>query len=208
MLALPELQIQTALKQGFAAVAANVDLLDDIFANYPADMLSEVKRYLTEHKVEVVLNWPKEGQTLPTIAIVNAGDSEAADKDVLGDFFEELTVGETDSNISEYRGIALNGTYQMLVLSQDPRLSMYLAYLTLTMLILNAQTFQEGGLHNVVLSAADLRFEEQLLPEWSNSRMVTLTCLHYHAVPVTERLLTQLVVVVSAGVSVTVSEGG
>lgn len=206
MLVLPELQIQAALKQGFTAIGSDLDLLNDIFHNYPDDMLAEVKRYLTEHKVEVVLNWPREGMTSPTIAIVNAGDSEAADKDVLGDFFEELTVAETDADITEYRGIALNGNYQMLVLSQDPRLSMYLSYLVTTMLVLNAPTFQEAGMHNVVLSSADLRFEEALLPEWSNSRMVTLTCLHYHAVPVTERLLTELVVNVGVAVSTTIEE--
>lgn len=194
MLVLPELQIQSALKQGFAAIGGNNDLLNDIFANYPADMLAEVKKYLTEHKVEVVLNWPREAMTSPTVAIVNSGDSEAPDKDTLGDFLEELTVSETDANITEYRGIALNSTYQMLVLSQDPRLSMYLAYLVTTMLLLNSPMFQEAGMHNIVLGTADLRFEEPLLPEWSNSRMVTLTCLHYHAVPVTERLLTELCV--------------
>lgn len=192
MLVLPELQIQTALQQGFTSVANDIDLLDDVFHNYPEEMLAEVKQYLREHKVEVVLNWPRESMQQPTVAIVNAGDSEAADKDVLGDVFWELEVEETDANITEYRGIAKNGTYQMLVLSPDPRLSMYLSYLVTTILILNASLFQEAGMHNVLISEADLRFEEQLLPDWSNSRMVTLTCLHYHAVPVTERLLTAL----------------
>jgi hypothetical protein len=197
MLVLPELQIQTVIRNGFAAVAANIDLLEDLFANYPEDMRLEVRQYLKEHKVETVLNWPRQGMTSPTIAIVNAGDNEAADKDVLGDELEDLTVNDTDEEITGYRGVALNGSYQLLVLSQDPRLTMYLAYLVLTFLILNAPTFHAAGMHNVVLGSADLRFEENLLPEWSNSRMVTLSCLHYHAVPVSDRLLNVLNVVVT-----------
>ena len=204
MLVLPELQIQTALRQGFASIGGDVELLNDIFANYPADMLAEVKEYLTKHKVEVVLNWPSEGMTLPTVAIVNAGEQEVAGNDALGDVLEELETAATDANISEYRGVALNGTYQLLVLTDDPRLSMYLAYLVMTMLVLNSPGFQVGGMHNIVLSVADLRFEEGLLPEWAHSRMVTLTCLHYHAVPVTERLLTGLCVDVAVAVNVTV----
>jgi hypothetical protein len=192
MLVLPEIQIQTALKQGFAAVDADVALLDDIFANYPADMRTEVKKYLTDTTVEVLLNWPPAEVTLPVVAIVNAGDTEAPDRDVLGDVFEELEVANTDPDVTEYRGIAKNATYRMLVLTQKPRFSVYLSYLVTTMLVLNAPAFQEAGMHNVLLSEADLRFEAQVPAEWINSRVVTLTCLHYHTVAVTERLLTAL----------------
>lgn len=198
MLALPELQIQQVLTTGFASIAENVALLDDIFYGYPVAMQDEVKKYLSEHKVKVVLNWPKEGSTSPTVAIVNAGDSEATQFDVLGDYFTQLKVNSTDENVTEYQGIATTSTYQMLVLSSDPRLSMYLSYVVTTLLVLNRMVFVEAGMHNINLSTADLRFEEQLLPEWTNSRMVTLSCLHYHAVPVTEKLLKTLVVKVEA----------
>lgn len=203
MLVLPELQLESVLKRGFAAIAAQSDLLDDIFYNYPPEMLAEVKTYLKRHDLVkgIVLNWPREGFTMPTIAIVNAGDSEDAQHDTLGDVLEELTVGNNDASITEYRGIAKNGTYQILCLSQDPRLSMYIAYLVETILILNSPALQETGMHNMMLNSADLRFEEQLLPEWANSRMVTVTCLHYHAVPVTERLLNNLCVLVTVETS-------
>jgi len=197
MLALPELQIQAALKRGFAAVGANVALLDDIFAHYPAGMLADVKQYLTDHQVDVVLNWPAEDVTLPVIAVVNAGDTEAADRDALGDFFEELEVAHTDSNVIEYRGIAKNGSYKVLVLTRDAQPSIYLSYLVTTMLVLNAPAFQEAGMHNILIGEADLRFEQPLAAAWINSRMVTVTCLHYHAVPVTDRILTAFQVFVT-----------
>lgn len=196
MLVLPELQIKTVLENGFRAIANDLDLLDDIFANYPADMRAEVKTYLKEHKVAVALNWPREGATLPMVGIVNAGDQEAAGNDVLGDFLENVA-DTNDGNLTEYQGLAMNGTYQMPVLSQDPRLTMYLSYIITTLFVLNSGQMQAAGMHNITISQSDLRFDEQVLPEWENSRMVTVTCLHYHAVPVTERLLTNLVVTVT-----------
>lgn len=198
MIAIPEMRIQKALQDGFAAIATNLDLLDDLFFNYPPEMRAEVKQYLKEHVITVLLNWPKSGQTLPVIGIVNAADVENPGNDVLGDMLEELEAMETDATITEYRGLAMNGTYQMLIQAGDPRLTLLLSYLVTTLLILASPALVEAGLHNVTLSQADLRFEENLLPEWVNARMVTLTCLHYHAVPVTERLMNSLNVVVSA----------
>lgn len=197
MLALPELQIHAALKQGFAAVGANVALLEDIFANYPPGMLSDVKQYLANNQVDVVLNWPATDITLPVIAVVNAGDSEAADRDALGDVFEELEGTNTDPNAIEYRGIARNGSYRVLVLTSDAQTSIYLSHLVTTMLVLNAPAFHAAGMHNILIGEADLRFEPPLVAEWINSRMVTLTCLHYHAVPVTDRILTAFQVLVT-----------
>src|SRR4051812_5014075 len=109
MLVLPQIQIRRALTQGFAAIAANAALLDDIFANYPPSMLADVKQFLQDNAVDVVLNWPADDVTLPVIAVVNAGVTEAADRDALGDFLEELEVGNTDTTVTEYRGIARNG---------------------------------------------------------------------------------------------------
>lgn len=192
MLAMPEIQIRDALRTGLSTINARLDVLDDIFANHPEEMRAEARKFFTENSVEVVLNWPRESMKSPTIAIVNASDSEAVGNDTLGDVLEELEIADTDPTLTEYRGIALNGTYQLLILTSDPRLTLYLSYIVFTLLVLNADSFQRGGMHNIVLGGADLRFEEGLLPEWSNSRMVTLTCLHYHAVPVTERLLTLL----------------
>jgi hypothetical protein len=202
MLAIPEMRIKEALEAGFRSIANNNAVLDDVFANYPDALRLEAKQYLAENKIEVLLNWPREGQTQPCVAIVNAGEAEAPDKDVLGDFLEEVAVLGGDADLTAYEGIALNGTYQMLVLTKDPRLAVYMTYVVFTLLVLSRDNFLSAGMHNIVLNASDLRFEEQLLPEFSNSRMVTLTCMHYHAVPVTERLLTMLNVDVRLQLSV------
>ena len=191
MLVLPEIQLEAILKTGFATIGATPTLLDELFIKYPSEMRTEIKNYLTSHLVTVVLNHPRTGLTEPVIAIVNAGDSEAADKDMLGDYLHTEDPDLVGATTTEFVGVALQGNYQLLVLTQDPRLSMYLSYLVLTLMILNTDTLQAAGMHNIILGMGDLSsIDERLLPEFSNPRMVTLSCLHYHSVPQTEHLLT------------------
>ena len=198
MLVLPEIQLESILSTGFAAIGATPTVLDELFTKYPAAMRTEIKNYLTSHKVSVVLDYPRTGLTAPVIAIVNAGDSEVADKDMLGDYLHTEDPDLVEGNTTEFVGLALQGNYQLLVLTQDPRLSMYLSYLVLTLLILNTDTLQEAGMHNVIMGLGALSsIDESLLPEWSNPRMVTLSCLHYHSVPITSNLINIFVTTVT-----------
>lgn len=196
MFVLPELLIQKVLVNGFAKISSNPSLLDDLFAGYPAEMLAEAKTYMEAHAVPVRLNLPREGLTEASVAVLCSNDAEETANDTLGDFLHELKVGATDDTITEYRGIAKRGSYQLFCLASDPRLAMYLGYIIEALLILNTDDLQREGMENINLATSDLRFEEQYLPEFSNSRVVTLSCLHYHAVPVTEKLLTQFCVFV------------
>ena len=194
MLVLPELHIEKILLNGFDQLLAMPDMLNDLFANYPPEMQAEAKKYLAGHKISTVLNWPREGFTLPVVAIVNSGDAEAPDKDVLSDFLEQEYLRNEDLDEKELFGVAKNGTYNMYCNSDDPRLTLYIGLFVETLMILNSPTLQRAGFHNVILSSGDLQFNESLLPEWVNARVVSMSCLHYHAVQVSSRLLTKLVV--------------
>lgn len=197
MLVLPELQIEKILVNGFACLYEQIDMLDELLSNYPEEMRAEAKKYLRQHRVSVVLNWPREGVTLPVVAILNSGDSESPDKDVLGDFLNDEDLLDSDSVAKEMYGVAKQGTYSLICNSSDPRLSLYIGLFVETLLILNSITLQGAGLHNIVLNSGDLQFNESMLPEWVNARVVTLSCLHYHAVQASYPLLSLLVVEVS-----------
>ena len=197
MLVLPELQIEKILLNGFAQLLAMPDMVDDLFANYPAEMRREAKEYLKNHKVTVVLNWPREGFTLPIVAIINSGDAEAPDKDVLSDFLEQEYLRNEDLDEKELFGVAKNGVYNLYCNSDDPRLTLYISLFVETLMILNTVALQEAGLHNILLNSGDLQFNESMMPEWVNARVVSVACLHYHAVQVSSPLLTKLVMDVS-----------
>jgi hypothetical protein len=166
MLVLPEMQIEKVLKNGFSVVHDNVDMLDELLKQYPLEMQVEAKQYLSSHNISVVLNWPREGYTLPIIAIVNTGDSEAADKDTLADFLHMQPMFDEELTEREIFGVAKQGTYSLFCNSDDPRLTLYVSLLAETLLILNTQAMQEVGMHNIVLSSGDLNFQEMLQPEW------------------------------------------
>ena len=197
MLVLPELQIEKILVNGFARLFEQTEMLDELLANYPVEMRTEAKKFLRDHKVSVVLNWPREGTTLPVVAILNSGDSESPEKDLLGDFISSQEILDTDSDERELYGVAKQGTYSLICNSKDPRLSLYIGLFVETLLILNSLALQSAGMHNILLNSGDLQFNESMLPEWVNARVVTLSCLHYHAVQVSYPLLSQLVVEVN-----------
>lgn len=194
MLVLPEIQIEKILLNGFEQLKAMPNMLDDLLANYPEKMRVEAKKYLSEHTVSVVLNWPREGHTLPVVAIINNGDAEAPDKDVLNDFLEQEFLSENDLEEKEQFGVAKNGVYNLFCNSQDPRLTLYICIFVETLMILNTNALQEAGMHNILLGSGDLQFNEAMLPEWVNARVVSVSCLHYHAVQVSSLLYDQLVV--------------
>lgn len=196
MLALPEFQLEQVLVSGLEALKTQPTLFDELFALYPASLVAEVKTFFTKDSrvIPVKLNWPRTGASTPSFNIVNAGDTEEADKDTLDSFMEETDNLDTDDTSVAYYGNAKRGTYQILCLAPDPREALYMSLVAESLFIINRESLLGGGLHEMTISSSDLRFEEQLLPEFTNSRLVTLTCLHYHAVPRTTNLLTSLVV--------------
>lgn len=207
MLALPELQLQRVLKTAFAAIKADDTLLRDLFMYQDAEFVTEVVTFFSkqERVIPVRLGWPREGVEIPSINIVNSGDSEDVSKDTLGQFLEEEIPLPTDDDAIQYDGVAKRGTYQILCLATDPREALYIQLVLESLLILNLDTLVQGGLHEISYNSGDLRFEEQLFPAFSNSRVVTVSCLHYHAVPKLDRFLNTLIVTVTP-VTVTLPE--
>lgn len=195
MFAIPEIQIERVLETALPALRKQPELLDDVFGEYDEEFREEAKKFIKENEIKVVQNWPIKGMTLPLVAIVNVGDAENPSQDVLGDFLEELEANEdTDATQTSYKGIAKNGQWQIICMSDDPRLTLYVTYVVEAMLILNTDFLQEKGMHNILLNTADLKLEENMLPDFPYARMVVLSCLHYYAVPLTARLIRSIVV--------------
>jgi len=197
MLVVPELQIEEVLRNGFAKLEKQITMLDELLSAYPKKMRDEAKKYLVGHNISIVQGFPKGGFTLPIIAIVDGGDREADDKDTLNDFLMNWEVEEGDREELELYGIARQANYQLLCQSSDPRLTLYMKLFVDTLIILNRPVLEAHGMMNIITSSSDLSFEANLLPEWVGAKMVTLSCLHYHAVQVSSELLTQLVVTVT-----------
>lgn len=197
-LVLPEIQIERILKNGFTVLAEDADCLDDLLVNYPEDMRTEAKKYLAEHAAKlpekVVGGWPEEGMTSPTISIVNTSDQEDTAKDVLGDFLYDLQQEVSDDKATELRGTAKRANIQMMCLSDNWRLSYYLALFVETLLILNDAVLPSLGMHEVVVGNSDGGLHEELQPEFQHARVVSLSCLHYHAVAISEPLYSKFVV--------------
>lgn len=193
-LPVPEFALESMLKAGLKALKANPTLVDDLLRQYPVPFLNEAKDYLSKYKFEVRQNWPTEALVLPTVCIINASSNEAPDKDALGDFLGEMEdATETDDTVTRRFGIAENATYQMFLSSPDPRLTQWLSIFVRALIVLNSETLQNAGLHNVVLSQSDLRFTEEMLPTFQNPRVVTLSCLTYFTVVVSEEIYGALV---------------
>lgn len=186
--------LQDVFRKGFYELKQDPSLVDEMFYKLRAATRADIKDYLSEHNVAVYLNFPKETFTYPLLAIVNSGDNESEGLDALGDHFghAEYLGGQT---ANYYMGHGLNSSYSVYCLAgRDSNAVLWLYYLAKAVLLLNRDTLDSHGMHNMMLNGQDITFREDLLPEFSFARLLTVSCVNYFAVQVTERVASKLIV--------------
>lgn len=186
--------LQDVLRRGFYELKRDTSIVDDLFYKLRLATRNDIKEYLEEHDTTVYLNFPKETFKYPLLAIVNASDDESEGLDALGDHFGGAPYlgGET---AGYYLGHGLNSRYNIFCLAgRDSNAVLWLYYLAKAVLMINRETLDSHGLYNVMMSGQDVSFKEDLLPEFSFARLLTVSCVNYFAVQVTQRVASKLIV--------------
>lgn len=181
------------IKLGLEEVHADPSLTDDLFFQFDTNTRNDIHKFFEEHRVAVRQNFPQDELTLPMVAVVNGDDSEQAAFDLLGDdLLETFTpdIGETNTLV----GHAVQGTYRIFCIAEkDSNAALWLYYVIKALLILHRDQLQTHGLHNVVMSGADVTLREDLFPQRAFARVLTLSCIYFFSVPVTEKVATKLI---------------
>jgi hypothetical protein len=192
----PEILLQRALSVGFADLINPLTpgKIEELFKGYSdantfgTSIIDDVKAFLFartnpgQSPVKIAVNFPRSPISYPHVAIVLAGAQEDQEHDVLDDYIEDEE-DETSSNAVEVHGIAERQTFNILILSQDANLTLYLWIIVKAILVLNRVEFTRRGMQNILYGGNDVALDPTQFPEFAYGRMVTLSCLTYFRVP-------------------------
>ena len=186
--------LQDVLRKGFYELKLDPSLVDELFYKLRDVTRADIKDYLSAHNTAVHLNFPKDTITFPMLAVLNAGDNESEGLDALGDHFGHAEyLGGQSANY--FLGHGLNSQYHVYCLAgRDSNAVLWLYYLAKAILLLNRDTLDSHGIHNMMMSGQDISFREDLLPEFSFARLLTVSCVNYFAVQMTQRVASKLIV--------------
>ena len=191
--------LQETLRFGFQAVSSDPTLVDDVLIKLSDAARADIKGYFDSREVAVHLNFPQDYIKYPMLAILNADDNEREDLDMLGDY-----MGSTESFVSgttraQALGHALSSRDQVFCMAgRDSNATLGLYYLSTAILMLNRSTLHQQGAMNVRFGGNDIAFREDLMPEMTYARMLSVTCENYFLIGSTERVARHLCINLTA----------
>ena len=180
----PEIAIKSALEAGLDALKTDPSVLDDLFASYDPTVLSAVKQFFANNTVTVRFNWPKPDIKLPAVCIILTGEQEDVQNDALGDLMGQETDNDAaPTQVYDINGLAETASVNLLVLTGDNELTVYLAHIVKRIVFLAKMALeQSGALINMRLSGSDIRMEMDYFPSFVYSRGITVSGLTYFLV--------------------------
>lgn len=183
-----EFLIRDAIRDGVQTFVDEPALVDKLFKGYTEEVITEIKAYLSvrtgagKFPLQIVMNYPTEGISIPFVAIVLAADQEDPKLDFLSNYIE-TDIDDAETVEKEVVGTANNVSYNIMIGSQYPNLTLYLYTIIKAILILKSDEFTQQGMLNILLGGRDLKIDPSLFPEFVWGRLITLTHLAYFRVP-------------------------
>lgn len=185
---IPERIIQEVLRLGLSRIHDDPSLIDTLFSTLDDTARNDIRAFYATHNVPVRVNYPRDAITFPLVAIVSAGDNENQSYDVIGDFFTSEVDAARVEQINVI-GYATRGDLNIMCLAgKDSNAPMWLYYVVKAILLLNRDTLVAHGLHNLTVAGRDVTFRDDLLPEFTYARSVTLSFDTHFSVTVSERV--------------------
>lgn len=169
-----EFLMRERLRVGLQAFRDDPTLVDRLFEDLSLNSRTNIKDWLQNHEVSIILGFPRNLEDFPCWTLAMAGESPAGIP--LGQLFDheyDSTDGESDN-----MGDLVNKTYQITTMSQDPDLTLILATMLQHILKSMRQDLDLEGFHRMTVAqqdAVDLRV--QFLPNYLYTRTTTFSVL-------------------------------
>lgn len=180
---IPEFFVRQLLGAELRHLRENIDqpdgVLDELFRMYGAEALRQIKGFIREHpNIRVQVNWPREGQSLPWICVVNQGESEDREFAFLGDRGGIARTGQLSGGRPTLKAQYVLGerrNLDVIVCTMDPDLTMFLHYIVKRTILVNKTPLTEFvDIQNLVLSGRDLQGDGVYLPTFGYTKSVSL----------------------------------
>lgn len=176
--------------------------IDDLFGRYGEDIRAQIKLWFTEHtNIVCVINWPKLDFATPFVGIVNASEQEAPQA-YLGDYGGLVNSGAHSvqasstlatkpdvygqaillpdnrpraTHVRKLLSIPENRTINIYIGTADPNSTIYVYTVVKMLLLRNKIDIDKyAGVRNLKVSGGDLQWNQELLPELTYMKQLTL----------------------------------
>ena len=202
---LPEFIFQSIIYKGIRALRNDLTLIDQLLKNLPSQTVADVKKFISENPISIVMQYPKQDTALPIVAITLRSEKE--DKAVLGDVLgsdlsppsdmvwrteDNIIVNGLDQDIIgeppklfkantfvDRRGSGYSEEYLIQIISFDYHVTVFLYVFIKAILTMNRSILEKNGIMNMVLGGEDARFEADYLPDYTFSRNLSISFLYF-----------------------------
>lgn len=167
--------LYSALKDGIAAIEADISILEDLFKNNYCLESEEVANIVKAFRAKpptVIHNYPRRDMVPPLYSIVLGMESEGEHH--LGDLAGQVDDEDDPAFRSDILSSIWEHTYHIYTVTEHPDLTSY--YYELAKSILLAAPLPGEGLFEIHLSGADLSPDPRYLPEHLFVRQLTFKC--------------------------------
>lgn len=174
--------LYTAIQTGINAVAADPEILDNLFQeqyDLSDTEMAAIKTSFVDDPVTVSHGYARTSDSFPRINIVLSSDSES--DPYLGD--DAGMVGEDDDDDdddeefgSEITGSMWTAAFQFQCYAGHPDIAIYLYELTKDIIFAALPYFKSVGLQKLGISGGDLALDARYVPAHLFARQVTFRC--------------------------------
>lgn len=161
-----------------------VGFLDELYRSFGPKVIAAIKQFFREHpNIPCEVNWPRGDLAPPFISVVNMEGNEADSEGArfLADRGGRMLV---DGAVRQQKVIGETYHIDVIICTQDPNLTLFVHNLVKFGLFSNKAPLAEFyDVHNLVLGARDLQWDQQMLPTfgyYKNISMNFLTMFDYN----------------------------
>lgn len=170
----PETTIRNLLRDGVAAITANVALLDDILSGLSADDLTACKGYWATNPLTIVSGYARSEGPFPVCAVTLAEESIMQDYVGYGEeaYIDTLGSGDRDGRAFKRR---ITGVYGLHLYAEHPDVCAWYYRIVRRILNVGAARLISAGLTEPTMQGAEHMPDTRYTPDQLFMRRVNLT---------------------------------
>ncbi len=173
--------LYTAIQTGITAVAADPEILDNLFQeqyDLSDTEMAAIKTYFVDNPVTVSHGYARTADTFPRICIVLADDTESESymSDDVGMIGEDEEDEDNEDFGAEITGSIWTAAFQLLCYAEHPDVTIYLYELVKDIMFAALPYLKSTGIQKLGISGGDLALDSQYVPSHLFARRITFRC--------------------------------
>lgn len=170
--------LHTVLTNGLADIAADPEILDDIFGSrgygLSATEIAAIKTLFAAKPPTVVHGYAREEHDFPLYAIILGNEGE--DEHFIGDDAGMIDDPEDPDFGADCLSAIWKHTYHIHCYSEHPDVTTYIYEVAKSVILVREPDFQAEGLYSIHVSGMDLAPDPRYIPEHLFVRQLTFDC--------------------------------